>query len=404
MFGISTHARIRHSSSTSFYFVVCLVLIIKISLSASLLAEDQEPSNDNEVTAQSDGEQQNESKPKKDKKKQNQRGVFIGAPIPLSSPAIGSGATLIGGYIFPLGKNDKTSPPSVIGGGALFTNNGSRGFAVGSELYFAENRYHVLAGYASLDLNYNFYGTGSAAGNAGRKFGLNQTMNGVFAQGTRRLFGQFFIGPRLLWGTSKLAAQHFGEQHPELPPLGVGFNLRALGIKIERDTAANRFYPVDGTSTQFSADFFSGDLGSTFTYQTYNLTFNAYQSLTKNQVLGYNTYICATGGQVPFFGECIFGIKNELRGYPAGRYIDRDLIAMQVEYRLSLPKRFGVVAFAGVGEVGPRFGEFNRHDLLPSVGFGPRFQLSKKYHVNLRVDFAQGKNDRTFSMGLGESF
>jgi hypothetical protein len=42
--------------------------------------------------------------------------------------------------------------------------------------------------------------------------------------------------------------------------------------------------------------------------------------------------------------------------------------------------------------------------LLPGIGFGPRFQLSTQYHVNLRADFAQGKNGRTFSMGLAEAF
>jgi hypothetical protein len=262
----------------------------------------------------------------------------------------------------------------------------------------------VFAGYVWANLNYNFYGTGNAAGNAGIKFGLKQSVNGVFAEGTRRLFWQIFVGPRLLFGTSTLAAQHVGEQHPGLPPLDVGFNLRTMGLKIERNTTTNHFYPVSGTSTEFSVDFFADALGSTFTFQTYNLALNAYRSLTKNQVLAYNTYVCATGGQAPFFGECIFGIKNELRGYPAGRYIDRDLIAIQIEYRASLPWRLGIVAFAGVGEVGPNFGAFNRHDLLPSIGFGPRFQLSTKYHVNLRVDFAQGKNDRTFSMGLGEAF
>ena len=403
MFSTSLYTRVLAAFSELCRFGACLFLIITIPLSAGLLAEDQQP-NDCDVTVYSDGKRRDLPGGSDCRQKAAEHGAFVGAPIPISSPAIGSGIALIGGYIRRLRARDTTSPPSVIGGGALFTDNGSRGAVAASELYFAENRYHVLAGYAWFDLNYHFYGTGNAAGNAGRQFALNQTANGVFAQATRRLFWNVFVGPRLLFGTSKLAAQHLGEQHPELPPLGVGFNLRSIGVKVERETAENRFYPANGTSTQFSADFFSGGLGSTFTYQTYNLTFNAYQNLSKNQVLGYNTYVCATGGRAPFFGECIFGTKNELRGYPAGRYIDRDMIAAQIEYRLSLPKRFGFVAFAGVGEVGPSFGEFNRRDLLPSFGFGPRFQVSKQYHVNLRVDFAQGKNDRTFSMGLGESF
>jgi len=404
MVAISAQASSQQFFFTIYRYAACLVLPALMWLSVNLSAQDHKPSDDGSVAAQCDGEQQNEPDPKKDKKPRTRRGSFVGVPIPLSSPALGSGVALVAGYIFPLVRSDKTSPPSVIGGGALFTNNGSRGFVAASELYFAENLYHLLGGYAWFDLNYNFYGTGNAAGNAGRKFGLNQTVDGFFVQGTRRFFWRTFIGPRLLFGTSTLAPQHFGEQHPELPPFNVGFEMRALGFKVERDTADNRFYPVNGSSTQFSADFFSGALGSTFTFQTYNLTFNAYHSLSENQVIAYNLYACATGGQAPFFGECIFGIKNELRGYPAGRYIDRALVATQVEYRLTLPLRLGLAAFGGVGEVGPNFGSFNRHDLLPSVGFGPRFILSKKYHVNLRIDLAQGKNDRTFSMGIGEAF
>ena len=33
-----------------------------------------------------------------------------------------------------------------------------------------------------------------------------------------------------------------------------------------------------------------------------------------------------------------------------------------------------------------------------------RFLLSKKYHVNLRLDVAQGKNGHTWTMSIGEAF
>jgi hypothetical protein len=39
-------------------------------------------------------------------------------------------------------------------------------------------------------------------------------------------------------------------------------------------------------------------------------------------------------------------------------------------------------------------------------GYGKRnsFQLSTKYHVNLRADIAQGVDGHTFAMGVGEAF
>jgi hypothetical protein len=97
-------------------------------------------------------------------------------------------------------------------------------------------------------------------------------------------------------------------------------------------------------------------------------------------------------------------MQDELRGYTAGRYIDRKMIATQAEYRLALPWRLGVAVFGGLGEVGPKFSQFDLDNILLSGGVGPRFMLSSKYHLNLRADFAWGKNEHTFSMGVGESF
>jgi hypothetical protein len=86
-----------------------------------------------EQAAQSTTPAKPEEQPKKKKKKLGP-GEFVVAPLPISSPAIGSGIVPVLGYIFPLSMKDKTSPPSVIGGAGLFTNNGSSGFAIGGDL------------------------------------------------------------------------------------------------------------------------------------------------------------------------------------------------------------------------------------------------------------------------------
>lgn len=341
---------------------------------------------------------------KTEKKKKPHRGAIVGIPVPTSSPAIGTGVTIMGGYIFPLREKDKVSPPSIIGGAVLVTNNGSRGLALGTELYFKEDRYHVLTGIAKGNLNYDFFGTGNNAGNEGRSFALKQTGTVFFGEGLRRIGWDIFVGPRIWWGSSTLSPQHLGESFPDLPPLEVDFQMHALGFKVERDTRPNRFYPVKGTYFLFSADYFAKDLGGTFSFQTYRSTFNAYHSFNPKQVLAYNAFVCSTYGRAPFFGQCIYGMQEELRGYQAGRYIDMKMAATQLEFRQVLPWRFGVVAFGGLGEVGPSFTSFNCANLLPGIGGGVRFNLSKEYHVNLRADIAQGKNGPTFSMGLGEAF
>lgn len=332
------------------------------------------------------------------------RGSFVAVPVPTSSPALGSGATVFGGYIFRLRAEDAVSRPSTLGGAAVFTDNGSRAFVVGADLYFSRDRYHILTGIARGDLNYQFYGTGDVAGDAGISFQVNQQATVFFGEMLRRIGWDIFIGPRVWIGSSSLQPEDRVQSHPELPQTGVDLAMRSLGFKVERDTTPNRFYPTSGTMAQFNADFFAKALGGTFTFQTYRVKFNAYRSFGSKQVLAYNAYLCGTGGNAPYFGKCIFGIQNELRGYPAGRYIDRMMLATQIEYRRTLWWRFGVVVFAGVGEVAPAVSKFNADNLLGSAGGGIRLTLSRKYHVNVRADIARGKNGHTFSMGLGEAF
>jgi outer membrane protein assembly factor BamA len=195
---------------------------------------------------------------------------------------------------------------------------------------------------------------------------------------------------------------------PIPPDVGLHTTLRSVGARLTRDTRPNHFYPVSGTFFTFTSDFFSQDLGSKYSFQSYRSQFDKYWSLGKKQVFAYDADFCGTAGKPPFYGNCIYGTNNELRGYTAGRYFTRYTLATQLEYRLVLPKRFGLVVFGGLGGVIPGGSQLtqrvqNSH-FLPSGGGGLRFELSKKYHVNLRADIAQGRDGHTFGMGVGEAF
>ena len=336
------------------------------------------------------------------------RGSFVIAPLPISSPALGAGIIPVLAYIFPFRKDDKVSPPSVVGAAGLVTNNGSSGFSAYTDLFVREDTFRITAMYARGNLNYDLYGIGLAAGNAGRKLPLQQTGQVLRSEVLRRIGWDFFLGMRFWTGGSEIESRATNAAIPlPTPPSDSGFRtaLRALGVRVNRETTPSRFYPTSGTLLDFTSDFFSQDLGSKYSFQAYRFTFNKYGSLSKNQVLAYNLFVCGTGGKPPFYGNCIYGANNELRGYTAGRYLDRYMFATQLEYRLTLPKRFGVVGFVGVGEVLPGGSQLLRiNEFLPGGGGGARFQLSKAYRVNLRADVARGKDTWTWSMGVGEAF
>ncbi len=360
------------------------------------------PSSDN--ASQQIPDKKEEEKEKK-KKKKSSNGSFVIAPLPIVSPAIGTGLIPIVGYITPVPQKEREETPSVVGAGGLITNNGSHAFFLGTDLYFNQERYEVEAVYVHGSLDYSLYGTGFINGGTDFKLPLEQSGQAFFIKGLRLIRWNTYVGGRFTTGNSFITVQQTSGKLPPIPPeVGLHSQLRSLGVEVWRDTRPNRFYPVKGSVLDFTGDFFAEALGSKYSYQSYKVTFNKYFRLPKKQVLAYNGFFCATGGTPPFYGNCIYGTNNELRGYTAGRYLDRYMVATQVEDRLELPWRFGVVGFAGVGGVDPGVVNFRTSHFLPGGGTGIRFMLSKSYHVNLRTDFAWGKDNFTWAVGVGEAF
>src|SRR6516162_2870801 len=69
----------------------------------------------------------------------------------------------------------------------------------------------------------------------------------------------------------------------------------------------------------FSSDFFAQALGSKYSFQAYRFTFNKYGSLSERQVLAYNLFLWSTGGEPPFYGNCILREQQRvgrLSGWP----------------------------------------------------------------------------------------
>ena len=339
--------------------------------------------------------------------RKQKRGEFLIAPIPIHSPAIGAGLELGLGYIFKLDKDDDVSPRSAIAVGTLFTSNGTRGGGVGAKLYLKKDLYRVTVAAGRARINYDFFGTGIIAGNAGRFIPLTSRGTAFFGEMLRRVKGKIYVGGRVQYRNLAVAIRP-NDEDPEGRPVidDAEFHARtvALGLKTTRDTRDDSFYPRTGSLFNFTSDFFDQAWGSRFEYQVYKTDFNRYITVTPRQVFAYRAMGCFANGRVPFYDLCLYGAMNDLRGYTAGRYQDRRMFATQAEYRVELPKRFGVVAFGGFGGVARHFNEFRMDQLLPAAGAGARFRLTKESHINFRVDLAVGRNGHTVTVGVGEAF
>ena len=353
------------------------------------------------------------------------KGEWMLAPIPVSSPAIGSGLEWAVARLFPFNKKDELSPASSVGVAGIFTNNGSRGIAIGGRLYVKQDRYRVAAGIADASINFDVYGIGEVAGRRGIFIPLNVDGHAGIGEFLYRIRKAMYLGVRGQYRNATLSLNQDRLKSSDItsePPDQVANIIQqfrsqllhqttvSLGPRFQWDTRDSIFYPKHGFLTEVASDFFSTGLGSKWSYQYYKASLNKYNALSEHQALAFRVMACAAAGdRVPIYDLCLFGTTNDLRGYTGGRYQDRRMFATQAEYRLMFPAkgfwgRFGMVAFAGVGAIGNKFTDIGFSDLLPAGGGGLRFRLLKKYPVNFRVDYGQGKDGHTLSIGVLEAF
>jgi Omp85 superfamily domain len=337
---------------------------------------------------------------------------FIAAPIPMSNPTIGTGLGVVAALLFPLKKSDTISPPAVLGVGGFYTD--SRSYTVGAAMkaYMAEDHWRLLAGAATGQIHYDLFLSGIGPGSSPPSIPISQDVSGLQAEVLRRVSSTLFVGARYNYANTTLRINPADADSPAAPPQqDFSVTTASLGPRLQSDSRDSTFYPLQGALFDLRADFYEPAFGGNRTFQSYKASLEAFFSQGDRGVLAGRLSACNVRGDAPVYALCLFGLQGDLRGYSVGRYLDRTMFAAQAEYRLRLPEdlgffgKFGFVAFAGVGEVAPTFGDMNSENLLPSGGIGIRFLLARENHINFRIDYAWGKSgSKGLYVGVGEAF
>jgi hypothetical protein len=333
------------------------------------------------------------------------RGEFAFAPIPVVNPTLGDGLAAVVLYMVNLGPCTATPAPSTFGAMGMKTNNGSWAVGTGANLILLADRLRITVGAGGGTFNYNYYGIGNSAGSNGVYLKISQESTAFLIEPKVRLIRKWYVGPRyhIIRNTIRPDVEATANQ-PALPESDLNVRTAALGLRVQNDMRDSQFYPTKGALLDQKLDFFNAAFGGRRTYQSELLSYSKYIGFGQKNVLAMRGSVCAAWGPVPFYDLCALGMSQDLRGYEIGRYRDKRFLAAQVEFRRELFWRFGAVAFMGAGEVGPTFGDFNTANLLPGGGVGLRFLLTKQNHVNLRVDYALGRDSHALYLGVMEAF
>lgn len=318
---------------------------------------------------------------------------FAAIPVPNYNESTGFGLGAIVTLLYHVNREDEISPPSSTILFGFYASNKTNVFGAAQTFHLRQDKYRFTLALARASINFQYYAENIGGEfidfNTGSRFGL--------VKGEIEVLPDFYLGLKYRYTRSRTK---FDVPIEYEPPENT---YSGLGPTVSYDTRDNVFNAYSGYFIALETLFNHSTFGSDRNYSLFELKANMYLTLKENQRLALRLFFKVGTGDVPFEDQAIMG-RTDLRGYSNGRYRADQKYTIQGEYRWTFYKKFGMVAFAGIGWVADKISEIRLEDTLPGVGVGLRYMMIPQYRINIGIDFAVGKDDTAFYFRINEAF
>jgi outer membrane protein assembly factor BamA len=270
-------------------------------------------------------------------------------------------------------------------------------------LYFDDNRY-ILSGTVFYEKWPNdFFGFGTDVSKDDEE--EYTTRNLGFAVGIKRkVFRDLYAG--FLYGLTHVKFLEMEEEgalakghitgSEDGTNSGVGFTLSWEGTD-------NTFFPSAGEYIELESSFYGRTVGGDYTYKSLTIDLRKYLSLDPDNVFAFQLYGDFIDGNPSFRDYSQIG--QVIRGYLPALYIEKKLLATQIEYRrVPAMGRFGLTLFIGTGSVARKISDFGNSKFKFAAGFGLRYVLVESEKFNIRLDYGIGHDSAELYLNVGEAF
>ncbi|SDP82528.1 hypothetical protein SAMN04488595_1328 [Ralstonia sp. 25mfcol4.1] len=320
-------------------------------------------------------------------------------PIVITEPAVGYGAGL--GLLFfsesleeARSNENGPAPPNITFVGGLLTQNGTWGAFLGHFHTWDGDRYRYLGGLAKVDAQLDYFGVL----NQPRAYELSGA--GTVQQFLARIGdSRWYVGPRYVYFDATTTFRH-GSSAPELGDISRGQRIGMGAIVIDYDSRDNFFYASRGTYAELELQFARPGLGSSDSFDLYNLRGYHWMPIGHTFVLGLRGDSRMSSGQTPFYAQPYV----DLRGVQKGRYQDRNALVAEAELRWNVTPRWSVLGFSGVGKAYGHWNSFSDAQNVVSVGAGFRYLVARKLGVAVGIDVAHSKGQNAFYIQIGSAW
>jgi len=219
---------------------------------------------------------------------------------------------------------------------------------------------------------------------------------------SKRWFGDLWWSVGLLSEYEQLTQDDTVNLIDENTP-GVGdVFYRGIGLSASYDRRDNGDFPTQGLF-----------LGSSLVYyDTGDLNFTRGSLRVSHNVPAGDSLVFASGARIisssedtPFRKLPAPSGSSILRGANSAHFVDRQLLAAQVEMRWSVAQSWGIGVFIDGAQVAPNINDFASDRFHSSIGAGFRYNTLKDERLNVRADIALVDGESIgMAISIGEAF
>lgn len=356
------------------------------------------------ISPAQDDEKNKEKETQTETAKEKCKDRVIGAPITYYTPETHLAFGAAGSYISRISGCKKDARPSSISPILIYTLEKQFKVQVNADIYLKPNDWRVQIELKAEKFPNKFFGVGNNTLESNIELFTSKSSN-IALSFLKKIDRGLNLGLQYNFSNWKIVeVEADGQLATGTLPGSRGGTISGLGFLITLDTRDNTFSAMKGNLYVLSAYFYNKLLGSKFDFMSMTLDLRKYIPLFSHHVVAVQSLIKMQTGDVPFLNLAQLGGQYNMRGYFEGRFRDKNLVVLQAEYRMPLVWRFGLVGFAGVGNVAEKFNEFSLADLKYSYGFGLRFLFDPKERIQARVDVGFGKDTSGFYFSIFEAF
>ncbi len=267
---------------------------------------------------------------------------------------------------------------------------------------FGGGLYRVTGNFGFFNTPSLYYGVGPLAdfeeAYDQRKFNLETSL-------MRKLWRQLFAGGLFIYNyvdytqyeSGGALASNFDDDDSEVVS-------SEAGVLLQWDSRDSLTYPRRGSYVELRATAAGPDIGSEDAFGKVKLDARTFRELLPDTILALQGIATYGNGEVPLHRMEELGGLRVLRGYRFGRYRDKSTAALQSELRFPIYGRFGGVVFAGAGQVGDSFDQFQIDTTKLSGGVGLRFRPNLNSDVRIRLDIGVCEESTGIYITLLEAF